>query len=148
MSKISTISNLKLYLINKVLTKSNYKRKTIISLLLIVLLLAILIFNSSKKYSTHRYNAGEYIGVAAGYHSDISVKVMTDDYRILTINVIDHHEMPVISEVVFKDIPYRVIRENSTDVDIVSGATYTSKGLLKALDNALENAHFIILEAD
>ena len=141
MRKIGLLNNIKLYIKNRIFKKDNYKTIAFITTLLIALLIGVLLITSSSKYSKYIYSEGEYSGVAPGYHSDIKVKVKTDNYRILRIDITEHHEMPVISEVVFKDIPYRVIRENSTDVESVSGATYTSRGLLKALDDALSKAH-------
>jgi len=140
MIKSNVFNNIKLHIQSKVFIKKNYKKTLLMSALIIIFLFGTLIITYSLKYSKHIYNAGEYIGIAPGYHSDIEVKIVTDDYRILRIDITYHKEMPVISEVVFKDIPCRVIRENSTKVDIVSGATYTSEGLIKALDDAISKA--------
>lgn len=114
----------------------------IISLTLIILMVSITIYAVMMEYRYLHpiYNEGEYTGIGNGYHSDIKIKIKTDKYRILSIEILEHKEMPVISEIVFKDIPYRVIRKNSTDIDLVSGATFTSKGLLEAIDDALIDA--------
>jgi uncharacterized protein with FMN-binding domain len=39
----------------------------------------------------------------------------------------------------FRELPARIIAEQSLDVDAVSGVTYTSKALIKAVQDALEN---------
>ncbi|MGB3366244.1 MAG: FMN-binding protein [Acidaminobacteraceae bacterium] len=146
MLKSNVFNNIKLYIQKNMFIKKNHKKIILLCALIITTLLGTLIISYSSKYSKHIYMAGEYVGIASGYNSNIEVKVVTDDYRILQIDITHHKEMPVISEVVFKNIPYRVIRENSTDVDIVSGATYTSEGLIRALDNAISKARIPKLE--
>ncbi len=39
----------------------------------------------------------------------------------------------------FRELPARIIAAQSLDVDVVSGVTYTSKALMKAVQDALEN---------
>lgn len=128
--------------IKKIIRFIKLHKVRIISYTVLVLMLLILAYAviTEYRYLHPIYNEGEYIGAGNGYHSDIKVKVKTDKYRILSIDILDHQEMPVISEVVFKDIPHRVIRKNSTEIDLVSGATFTSKGLLEAIDDALVEA--------
>lgn len=135
MKKANSFVNMKLCISNK-----NCLKIVIISIIIISVILLSIFAVSSRKYSKHIYNAGDYFGTGEGYHSSIEVKVTTDDYKILDISIINHKEMPVISEVVFKEIPFEVIRENGTKVDIVSGATQTSEGLIEAIDNALSKA--------
>lgn len=138
--KTSKLDNVRSYIKEKIFVKRNQKKIAFFTIIVLVILLGNLIITSSHKYSQHIYHEGKYTGIAQGYHSDIEVEVLTDKYRILQINVTKHKEMPVISEVVFKEIPYKVIRENSTDVDMVSGATYTSEGLINALNDAINKA--------
>lgn len=128
--------------IKKVLRFIKVNKVKIISYSMLVLALSLLAYalKTEYKYTHPIYSEGEYVGIGSGYHSDIKVKIKTDKYRILSIEILEHQEMPVISEVVFKDIPHRVIRKNSTDIDLVSGATFTSKGLLEAIDEALVKA--------
>ncbi len=129
--------------------KKNISKKTLITLaLLVLILLGYSALEYSNRFTHVKYYEGEYIGIAHGYHSDIKVRVKTDKYKILKIEIISHREMPVISEVVFKEIPSEVIRKNSTDVDIVSGATYTSNGFIKALDNAIDKARLDTVEEE
>lgn len=120
-------------------------RIKIISYMILVLALSVIAYAlmTEYRYMHPMYNEGEYTGIGNGYHSDIKVKIKTDKYRILSIEILEHQEMPVISEIVFKDIPHRVIRKNSTEIDLVSGATFTSKGLLEAIDDALVEARIV-----
>lgn len=86
------------------------------------------------------YKTGTYIGTSEGYYSEISVEVNVDDYNIISIEILDHEEPPTISDIVFDKLPPRIIKKNKTLIDVISGATYTSKALLDAVENALEDA--------
>ena len=44
------------------------------------------------------------------------------------------------SDTVFEYLPKRVIEKDSTDVDLVAGATLTSKAFLEAVNDALKKA--------
>jgi len=107
---------------------------------IILFLLTIFVLCSCSE-AEDKYVAGTYIGEAEGYHSIIQVEVTVDKKHIQTIRVLKHEEAPILSDVVIDEIPKKVIKKNSTDVDIISGATYTSETLLKAIDNALEEAY-------
>lgn len=48
------------------------------------------------------------------------------------------------TEVIFRTakdkVPARIVEAGSTDVDVASGATYSSRGIMAAVDNALAQA--------
>jgi uncharacterized protein with FMN-binding domain len=111
------------------------KRKTI--LILTVLLTVGLTACTSKRI---HYQAGSYEGVGEGHHGPIKVMITTDQYRIKEIKVIEEYEMPELSKIVYEKIPKRVIKANRADVDVVAGATYTSKGLIEAITDGLSKA--------
>ena len=81
--------------------------------------------------------ANEYIGVGKGFGGDIKVKVTMDGDKIAKIDVLEHGETAGICDGAFNTIPDAVSAAQSTTVDVVSGATFSSKGLLEAIDNAL-----------
>lgn len=102
-----------------------------------MILTGILISCGPKKIL---YNKGSYKGVGEGHHGPIKVEVVTDEYTIMDIKIIEQQETPVLSDIVFEKIPERVIKKNSPDVDVVAGATFTSEALLEAVEDALEKA--------
>ena len=89
------------------------------------------------------YVPGVYLGVAEGYHSNLTVEVITDDYGITSIEIIEEDETPIIAEIVYEEIPRAVIKANSINVDVVAGATYTSETLLAAIEDGLHKARLI-----
>lgn len=86
------------------------------------------------------YYEGVYNGTSEGYYSQLIVEVTVDDYNIISIEVLENIEPPILAEIVFEELPPRIIKKNGVDVDEVSGATYTSRALLKAVEDALKEA--------
>ncbi|SCG83969.1 FMN-binding domain-containing protein [Proteiniborus sp. DW1] len=108
---------------------------------LLILLIVVLAFGLEACTSKQNlYVPGEYIGVGEGHHGPIKVKIITDEYNILSIQVIEEYEMPEFAEIVYKDIPNRVIKSNKPDVEVVAGASYTSIGLIDAIKDGLSKA--------
>ncbi|WP_027338564.1 FMN-binding protein [Halonatronum saccharophilum] len=85
-------------------------------------------------------NQGEvYTGLGEGHAGDIKVEVAVIDGEITEINILDHSETPGISDDAFKGVVESVLEDQSVDVDMVSGATNTSKGLIEAIKDALKD---------
>ena len=88
-----------------------------------------------------KYIDGTYQGIADGFRPGLTVEVVIKDDVIISVEVIAHNEVkerfwgyPV------ENIPLWIVEAQSTDVDTVSGATYTSRGIIAAVDNALAKA--------
>ena len=79
-----------------------------------------------------------YTGVGEGYNGEITVKIGVLEGEIRKIKVIDHSEDYEWYVEAKKPIINGVIDAQSTDIDVVSGATYTSNGLLEAIENAIQ----------
>lgn len=81
----------------------------------------------------------EYLGVGSGgMGGDIVVKVTMDGDSIANVEVLHHEETEGIGTPAIESLPQAIIDAQSTEVDIVSGATMTSKALIAAVQNALE----------
>lgn len=88
---------------------------------------------------TIAYDEGIYYGTAEGYNGDITVAVVIQDHTIKAILVMETED----DEAFFgraMDVLKQVVKKQSTEVDTVSGATYSSTGLLNAVKNALKEA--------
>ena len=96
--------------------------------------------NNSTVTGTVPYKEGIYYGTAEGYSGDVSVAVVIQEKTIKAILITESSD----DEAFFNramDVLKKVIRTQKTDdVDTVSGATYSSKGLLNAIKNALKQA--------
>ena len=81
--------------------------------------------------------ANEYIGEAEGFGGPIKVKVTMDGDKIAKIDVLSHGDTPGICDAAFNTIPQAIIDAQSTQVDVAAGATYSSKGIMAAVEDAL-----------
>ena len=94
---------------------------------------------STSTTGTVPYKEGIYYGTAEGYSGDVSVAVVIQEHTIKAILVTETSD----DEAFFNramDVVKNVLKNQNTDVDTVSGATYSSKGLLGAIKNALKQA--------
>ena len=90
------------------------------------------------KTSEYALAENEYIGEGKGKGgTPIKVKVTMSGDKIEKIDVLDHSETPVLSDKAFDEVIPAIIEANSADVDIASGATLTSNGIIEAVRNAL-----------
>lgn len=79
---------------------------------------------------------GSYIGSCDALVIGAKVEVTVKDHRITEIVLLEHKtERGKPAEV----IPDRVVKAQSLQVDTVTGATNSSKVILKAIENAVEN---------
>ena len=81
--------------------------------------------------------ANEYIGVGKGFGGDIKVKVTMDGGKIAKIEVLENGETAGIFDKAYPSVTDAIIAAQSTEVDVAAGATYSSKGLIEAVNNAL-----------
>lgn len=68
------------------------------------------------------------------------LKVTVDENNITDIEIVEHAETAGISDIAFERIPGRVLESQSLAVDAVATATNSSKGILEAVQNALESS--------
>ena len=81
--------------------------------------------------------AETFEGVGTGFGGEIKVKVTMDGDKIAAIDVLEHGETAGISDPAFKLTEQLIGKTSVEGIDAVSGATFTSKGLLEAVANAL-----------
>ncbi|MFD3158337.1 FMN-binding protein [Haloimpatiens sp. FM7330] len=86
------------------------------------------------------YKEGIYEGIGQGHHGDIKVSVDIDKYKIKEIKIIEQQETPELCDIVYDKIPKMVVKANSVKVDVVAGASYTSQGLIDAIEDAVGKA--------
>lgn len=80
---------------------------------------------------------GVYSGSADGYNGAINVEVTVESGEITDVRVLSHNDSPGISDPAIEEIPAAIVAGNTTEVEVVSGATFTSQGLMAAVNNAL-----------
>lgn len=90
--------------------------------------------------SDNVYKDGTYTGEAEGYGGTIQVEVTLTGDEITSINVVSApgEDSAYLSQA--ESVIDSILSAQSTDVDTVSGATFSSTGILNAVDAALGNA--------
>jgi len=83
---------------------------------------------------------GTYTGEGDGFKGRTVVEVTVKDQRITSIEVVQTGDDKKWFDRANSAIPERIMQSQSTDIDLVSGATYSSIGIRDAVKNALENA--------
>ena len=95
--------------------------------------------NSSSKINDAKLKDGQYTGIAQGFNGPITVKVTITNGLISGVEIISHSD----------DAPYfakamavvsRILGKPGKEVDTVSTATYSSRGIINAVNNALSKA--------
>lgn len=103
----------------------------------ILVLFVLLIFGCGEK----KYKPGKYIGVGMGNVGEIKLELsISKNHRIENIVILEYSDTPGISDEVFSKLPQAIIKANSTDVDVISGASKTSQGVIDAVKQTLNKA--------
>lgn len=111
------------------------KKRTIVAWLLVVFV--VLSFGCAKG---PQWKDGTYAGTGEGLQDDITVSVTVKDGKISTVDVVEHRESPGVSEPAIEQIPQMIIEKQTHEVDVVAGVTYTSNGIIQAVEAALTQA--------
>lgn len=87
-----------------------------------------------------KYKDGTYQGSAQGFGGTVTVKVTVEDGYISDIQVVSADGEDAAYYNMAIDVLDSIIADQSSDVDVVSGATYTSNGIIGAAKKALGKA--------
>ncbi len=107
--------------------------------LCLVFLSAVFISCSGKDGSASV--SGVFEGEGRGLLGIVRVKVQIENNKVKNIDVLQYSDTPGYSDTVFEYLPARVIEADSTAVDVISGATITSRAFLDAVNDALKKAN-------
>lgn len=83
---------------------------------------------------------GIYTGEGEGFKDTITVQVTIENQKIVAVEVIKHRDDRKWFNRANAVIPDRVITAQSTDINLVSGATYSSMGIRDGVKDALDKA--------
>lgn len=94
----------------------------------------------SSDDSDNVYKNGTYEGSGTGYGGTITVQVTLEDDTITAVSVVSApgENSAYLSQ--GENVIGSIISEQSTDVDTISGATFSSTGILEAVNDALSKA--------
>lgn len=87
-----------------------------------------------------RLRDGVYEGTGQGYRGKIRVRVLVSGGGIGDVEIPGSGEDEAVGGAALEELREKVLEYGSPGVDIVSGATVSSRGFLEALENALDKA--------
>lgn len=79
--------------------------------------------------------------VVEGYMGDIRVKVDFKDNKIENISILESNETLEVGMYAMEQIIDNIIEKQSVDVDIIAGATISSKALISAVDKIIKKSN-------
>jgi uncharacterized protein with FMN-binding domain len=88
-----------------------------------------------KEINLTQIEDGKYIGRYEVFPVAVEVEVAILDHKISKIKIIEHENGQGGPAEVIID---KVIEKQSLEVDVIAGATYSSKVILKAIEDALD----------
>lgn len=94
----------------------------------------------SAESNDGNYKDGTYQGEAEGFGGMVAVEVKVEKGKITAIEIVSVQKEDGAYLSMAKDIIPKIIEAQSTDVDTISGATFSSTGIKNASQEALEKA--------
>ena len=86
------------------------------------------------------YTPGAYTATAKGHNGDLTLSVTFSENAIDAVDVGEHQETPGIGDSAIDSIPGKIVSGQTLSVEAVSGATYTSKAILAAVEDCVAQA--------
>ena len=93
----------------------------------------------NKALDNATYKDGTYTGTATGFNGPVTVRVTIKGGKIAKVEIVSHTDTPEYFSRA-KAVTGRIVSKQSPNVDAVSGATYSSNGIIKATEKALAKA--------
>ena len=115
-------------------------RKLFVCLGFTLMLASLVLACGTTGRVTQNMTPGTYTASVVGFNGPIVVEVTVSATSITGIRVADHAETPWIGDAAIGLIPARIMEHQSLAVDIVSGSTLTSRALLFAVEQGLNQA--------
>ncbi|MGI6631454.1 MAG: FMN-binding protein [Bacillota bacterium] len=82
---------------------------------------------------------GTYEGTGLGLR-ELKVAVTVAGGKITEVKIVSHDESPGIADPALIGVPKAIVEKQSVEVDAVTGATFTSQGIMEAVEEALAGA--------
>ena len=80
---------------------------------------------------------GVFEGTGTGFGGDLKVAVTVEGGKITKVEVLSHGDTAGVCDAALEKVPAEIVEAQSADVDVASGATFTSNGIMAAVKNAL-----------
>ncbi|MBQ9265354.1 MAG: FAD-dependent oxidoreductase [Clostridia bacterium] len=105
---------------------------------LVALVLACLLVTAVS--SAFALTSGTYEATVAAMHGPMTVQVTVDEDSITDVQVTANVETPGLIDWPLKEIPAAIVANQTTEVDTVTGATFSSRAIIRGVREALKLA--------
>lgn len=85
------------------------------------------------------YPDGTYYGTAEGYLGDVKVAIVLKNHTIQSVQILENEDDAAFFNRA-RAVVNNIVKNQTTGVDVVSGATYSFNGIINAVKAALESA--------
>lgn len=85
------------------------------------------------------YPDGTYYGTAEGYLGDVKAAIVLKNHTIQSVQILENEDDAAFFNRA-RAVVNHIVKNQTTGVDVVSGATYSSNGIINAVKAALESA--------
>lgn len=110
------------------------------AILSIFLLVSFVSCVSNDRLAKGKFTPGTYSATADGFKGPVSVKITVDAKRITAIKAEGPSETQGIGSMALEELPPLMLKAQTSEVDSISGATYTSNAVKLAAGQALSLA--------
>lgn len=106
--------------------------------------------NPGSEYDLESYEPEGILVSGKGFQDryDIYLDVIFDGNEIVEIRVIEHSETLGFGDGALRAVPERIVNQQSTDVDVQTGATWTSNATMKIVEKAVQEAGVTLEEQE
>jgi uncharacterized protein with FMN-binding domain len=86
------------------------------------------------------YRDGVYEGTGQGLRGPVRIRIRLETGLVTELEILEHQEDEFGGGPAMEELAERVLEYNSADIDVISGATESSRGFLDAVEDALKQA--------
>lgn len=122
-------------------------KKFLVLLLCLVMLLSLTACGTGQNSDAAADEPKEVVqetkaGIGKGFGGMIYATVVVEGDTIVSVELVGDKETDGVGTLAIDQLPAVFVEANSTDVDVVTGATYSSKGAIYAVNNALDPENY------
>lgn len=121
--------------------KGSSKSLFLIIAVTVILLVCLIWFQGKRNQDINSGNASLQVvsGVGQGFKGDITATVSYENGKIIDLSLVGPDETPDIGGTALDTLEKQILQNGTTNgVDVVTGATYSSKGAFNAIDDAMK----------
>lgn len=93
---------------------------------------------TTESMAKGKYTDGTYTGSGMGFRGETKVTVTVENGNITDVTTVSYEDDPQYFDRAEKTIVSEIISGQDTNVDAVSGATFSSRGIIQAVSAAIE----------